>query len=97
MVDTDTPSYYDNGKGKITLVFIHGSFINKEYWDKQLPYFSSNYRVVAIDLAEHGNSTHNRNEWTIHKYGNDIRKLIKELSLKNVILIGHSVGGDYYA
>ena len=93
-IGVDTLSYYDSEKGKATLVFIHGAFINKEYWDSQLSYFSPNYRVVAIDLAGHGNSTHNRNDWTIQKYGEDIDELIKKLSLKNVIIIGHSIGAD---
>ena len=93
-IGLDTLSYYDSGNGKTTLLFIHGAFINKEYWNDQLSYFSSNYRVVAIDLAGHGNSTHNRNDWTIQKYGEDIDELIKKLSLKNVIVIGHSIGAD---
>ena len=45
-------------------------------------------------MAGHGNSTHNRNDWTIQKYGEDIDELIKKLSLKNVIIIGHSIGAD---
>ena len=32
--------------------------------------------------------------WTIEEYGNDVCTVIKELHLKNVILIGHSMGGD---
>jgi pimeloyl-ACP methyl ester carboxylesterase len=32
--------------------------------------------------------------WTIEEYGNDVCIVIKELHLKNVILIGHSMGGD---
>ena len=93
-IGIDTLSYYDSGNGKTTLLFIHGAFINKEYWDSQLSYFTPNYRVVAIDLAGHANSTHNRNDWTIQKYGEDINELIEKLSLKNVIIIGHSIGAD---
>src|SRR5699024_10524794 len=81
-------------KGATTILFIHGAFIDKEYWNEQLSYFSSNYRVVAIDLAGHGNSTHNRTEWTVQNFGKDISEFIKKLSLKNVILIGHSFGTD---
>lgn len=86
--------YFDSEKGDTTILFIHGAFIDKEYWSEQLSYFSSHYRVIAIDLAGHGNSTHNRTEWTVQNYGKDISEFIKRLSLKNVILIGHSFGTD---
>lgn len=82
------------GKGEVTLVFIHGGFIDKEYWLNQVTYFSRNFKVVTIDLAGHGKSGENRTDWTIESLGDDVIKVIKELSLKKVILIGHSLGGD---
>ena len=94
VINNDTLSYYDKGKGKTTLLFIHGSFVNKEYWKNQIQFFSKKYRVIALDFAGHGNSTHNRNNWTIQEFGNDITQIITKLSLKRVILIGHSVGAD---
>lgn len=93
-INGETLSYLDSETGDTTLLFIHGAFINKEYWDKQLSYFSRNYRVIAIDLAGHGHSSHHRTDWTVQHYGKDISEFIKELSLNNVILIGHSFGSD---
>lgn len=93
-INGENLSYFDSGKGQITLLFIHGAFISKEYWNEQLSHFSSNYRVITLDLAGHGKSSHNRADWTIQQYSKDINELIKELSLKNVILIGHSFGSD---
>ena len=93
-INRENLSYFDSEKGDITLLFIHGAFINKEYWNEQLTYFSEKYRVIAIDIAGHGNSSHNRNEWTIKNYGKDISEFIKKLLLKNVVLIGHSIGAD---
>lgn len=94
VIGTDTLAYFDTGKGKTTLLFIHGSFINKDYWKNQIAFFSKKYRVITVDLAGHGNSTHNRTDWTIQNFGNDIKQIIAKLSLKKVILIGHSVGAD---
>ncbi len=93
-INNQSLAYFDNGKGNPTLLFIHGAFINKEYWSEQITHFSPKYRVIAIDLAGHGNSSHNRTEWTIQNYGKDISKFMDKLSLKNVILIGHSIGAD---
>ncbi|NAS13713.1 alpha/beta fold hydrolase [Poritiphilus flavus] len=86
--------YYDSEKGDTTLLFIHGAFINKEYWNEQLSHFSKTYRVLAVDLAGHGNSSHYRTDWTVQEYGRDISEFIKKLSLRNVVLIGHSFGSD---
>jgi pimeloyl-ACP methyl ester carboxylesterase len=93
-VNGENLSYLDSEKGDTTLLFIHGAFISKEYWNDQLSYFAPNYRIVAIDLAGHGNSTHRRTDWTVQNYGKDISEFIKKLSLENVILIGHSFGAD---
>lgn len=87
-------SYYDNLSGAPTLFFIHGSFMNKDYWGSQLYHFSPRYRVIAADLAGHGKSTANRKDFTIDKFGEDIATMINELELTNIIIIGHSIGGD---
>lgn len=87
-------TYNAIGKGDTTLLFVHGSFINMNYWSSQIDYFKQQYRVVNIDLPGHGTSGKNRTTWTIEEFGKDVCKVIEELNLKNVILIGHSMGGD---
>lgn len=93
-VNGENLSYLDSEKGDITLLFIHGAFITKEYWNEQLAYFEKKYRVLAIDLAGHGESSHNRTACEIQNFGNDISEFINVLSLKNIIIIGHSAGSD---
>ena len=85
--------YTTTGKADTTLLFVHGAFINKDYWNAQVDFFSPNYKVVTIDLAGHGKSDKNRNDWSIQAFGEDIVRVIKELNLSNIILIGHSLGG----
>jgi sigma-B regulation protein RsbQ len=87
-------NYTLSGIGDITLLFVHGSFLDETIWYSQVDYFSSSYQVVTIDLAGHGKSGNNRNTWTIEQFGQDVIALIKVLQLKNVILIGHSMGAD---
>jgi Predicted hydrolases or acyltransferases (alpha/beta hydrolase superfamily) len=87
-------AYTEAGKGDTTLLFVHGAYINKEYWSAQVEYFSPEYRVVTIDMAGHGESGKNRTDWTMESFGEDIANVIKQLNLKNVFLIGHSMGGD---
>ncbi len=86
--------YTLSGIGEITLLFVHGAFLDETIWNAQVDYFSSSYQVVTIDLAAHGKSGNNRSTWTIEQFGQDVIALLKVLQLKNVILIGHSMGGD---
>lgn len=86
--------YRDSKSGQVVLFFIHGWGINQTYWEKQIPHFSKNYRVVTIDLPGFGKSGKNRKIWTVEEYSRDINTVLEKLDLKNVILIGHSMSGS---
>lgn len=87
-------AYQSCGNGDTTLLFIHGWCISKEYWLPQFDHFCSRYKVVAPDLPGFGQSGKNRTDWSFETYAQDIKSLIEQLKLKNVILIGHSMSGD---
>lgn len=86
--------YIDAGVGEVTLFFVHGSCIDKLYWQEQITHFQEHYRVIAIDLPGHGQSGKDRQEWTIEGFAADVDAVIRELNLSKVILIGHSMGSD---
>jgi len=90
----DVTIYYDvRGEGSPALVFVHCWSCDRSYWREQVDEFSQNNTVVSIDLAGHGQSGHNRQDWTIQAFGGDIAAVINNLRLDSVILIGHSMGG----
>lgn len=86
--------YECRGRGEPTLIFVHGWCCDRSYWHEQLPHFARKYRVVAIDLAGHGESGRNRKAWTIAAFGDDVAAVAAKLGLKQVVLIGHSMGGS---
>ncbi len=86
-------AYDARGKGDTALVFIHGWCGDRSYWNEQLDHFAKDYRVVAVDVAGHGESGTNRQKWTIAGLAGDVEAVVKELGLKRVVLIGHSMGG----
>ncbi len=89
-----TPIRYDAaGKGDPALVFVHCGGCNRGFWDGQMAYFASRHRVVALDLAGHGQSGSGRQDWTIAAFGQDVASVVEALDLKRVVLIGHSLGG----
>ncbi|MFT3881895.1 MAG: alpha/beta hydrolase [Gemmatales bacterium] len=81
------------GKGDTALVFLHGWCGDHEYWKNQVEAFAPNYRIVAIDQAGHSGSGKDRKEWKISDLARDVETVVKELGLKRVILVGHSMGG----
>lgn len=87
-------AYEVRGKRSLALVFVHGWSCNRSFWAGQMEPFSRQFKVVAVDLAGHGDSGRNREKWTIQSYGDDVAAVVKKLDLKRVILIGHSMGGD---
>lgn len=87
-------AYTSCGDADTTMLFIHGWCINKEYWDNQVKEFCPRYKVVAVDLPGFGQSGKNRTNWSFTEYGDDIKYLIDQLKLKNVVLFGHSMSGD---
>ena len=86
-------NYYIKGTEKKALVFVHGYSCSSEYWWPQLEYFSKDHTVIAIDIAGHGKSGLNRQEYSMDAFGNDVTSVIEHLDLEEVVLIGHSMGG----
>lgn len=87
-------SFESAGSGEPALVFVHGWSCDRGYWRGQLPAFADRYRVVALDLAGHGDSGSGRAAYTMEAFGADVAAVIDELALDDVVLIAHSMGGD---
>ncbi|UCC40411.1 MAG: alpha/beta hydrolase [Candidatus Aminicenantes bacterium] len=84
--------YEVRGKGEPALVFVHGWGNRRSIWDTQVAHFSQKHKVVTIDLAGFGESGNDRKMWTMESFGDDVVAVVNKLSLKNVILIGFSMG-----
>ena len=79
------------GKGQPILI-VHGLFGMSDNWQSLGKKFADFYEVHLIDQRNHGRSPHS----VIFNYevlANDLLSYIKDHKLKNVILMGHSLGG----
>lgn len=85
-------SYLEGGSGDVTLVFIHGWICDRSYWNAQLPAFVDDYRVIAVDLAGHGDSALGRKRYSMEHFGADVAAASRGDG--PVILVGHSMGGS---
>ena len=91
--DGVTIVYSAAGAGEPALVFIHGGLADRTFWDGQLKAFANRHRVLAVDLAGHGESGTNRSKWGIPEFAADVRAVVEAEKPKRVIVIGNSLGG----
>jgi len=80
------------GQGAPPILFVHGFACSHEDWTFQLDYFSKTHEVVACDLRGHGQTPGRPQECSIEHYGGDVAALVNNLELRNVVLVGHSMG-----
>jgi pimeloyl-ACP methyl ester carboxylesterase len=85
--------YEAAGNGEPALVFVHCWSCDRSYWSGQAAHFAKSRRIVAIDLAGHGESGRERQRYTVEAFGTDVKAVVDALGLKRVVLVGHSMGG----
>ena len=91
--DGVTLVYSACGAGEPALLFVHGGLADRTFWEAQLQAFGGRHRVVALDLAGHGESGSNRTKWGMPEFGADVKAVADAEKLKKVVLFGNSLGG----
>lgn len=86
-------NYIDYGKGKDTIVLLHGWGQNISMMKGIGDRFQKTHRIIIVDLPGHGSSGEPPYPWTVNDYVEGVYKLLKKLKVNNPILIGHSFGG----
>ena len=80
------------GKGAPPIVFVHGFACSLEDWAFQVKELQKNHETVACDLRGHGQTPGRPQECSIEHYGGDVAALVNNLELRDVALVGHSMG-----
>jgi pimeloyl-ACP methyl ester carboxylesterase len=85
--------YLDWGNPKAApMVIVHGHSCNIHDWDFFAQNMRQDYHVVNYDQRGHGDSSWMKS-YRREDYVADLAKLIDNLGLNDIILIGHSMGG----
>ena len=87
-------AYVDEGKGKETILMIHGLGSYLPAWKKNISELSKYYRVIAVDLPGYGKSSKMPHSGLMSFYAGVIAEFIQKLDLGPVNLAGHSMGGQ---
>jgi non-heme chloroperoxidase len=84
--------YEDHGKGS-PVVLIHGWPLSGASWEKQTAaLLAAGYRVITYDRRGFGRSSKTGVGYNYDTFAADLDKLLKKLALKNVALVGFSMG-----
>jgi pimeloyl-ACP methyl ester carboxylesterase len=86
-------AYATQGEGEPALVFIHGGLADRAYWSNQIDVFGERHKVVALDLAGHGESSTDRRTWSMQAFGHDVQAVLEAENITRAVLIGNSLGG----
>lgn len=87
--------YYEvYGEGE-PIVLLHGNSGSIKDFYQQIPVLSKNYKVIALDTRGQGKSTDtSKNDLTYSVFADDLKRLIDELGLKKINIVGWSDGGN---
>jgi len=84
--------YEDHGKGQ-PIVLIHGFPLSGNAWEKEVAaLLKDGYRTITYDRRGFGNSSKPAKGYDYDTFASDLDKLMTELDLHDVCLVGHSMG-----
>ena len=81
------------GHGEPAVLLVHGWACDADYWQAQIEPLAAHYTVVAMNLAGHGASGSNRSDWSIANYAQDVAAVARDIPNRQLVLVGHSMGG----
>lgn len=96
-IENEQVAFVDVGSGGRTLIFIHGLSSNLQSWTKNISKLKNSYRCIALDLPGYGKSTKNRTNYSMNDYAGFLKSFIDKKNLQDLILVGHSMGGQIAA
>jgi 3-oxoadipate enol-lactonase len=76
--------------GAPAIVLLHGAFMDRRSWDRQVAAFSRQYRVVRMDFRPFGESTQPKQPYFVP---DDVLALMDALKIDRAHMVGHSFGG----
>ena len=87
-----TIDYFAAGEGR-PVVLVHGITESRRTWDPLIaPLIAADYRVVAVDLRGHGDSSKVA-PYDLGTMAADLGAVLAEEQVDDALLVGHSLGG----
>jgi pimeloyl-ACP methyl ester carboxylesterase len=95
---TDVELYYeDHGSGQ-PVVLIHGYPLDGQSWEKQTDALvKAGYRVITYDRRGFGRSSRTMTGYDYDTFAGDLDQVLTQLDLRDVVLVGFSMGSGEVA
>lgn len=74
------------------IVFTHGMTADHTMFDKQVEYFSKEYKIITWDVPLNGESRPYEG-FSYNTVANELKRILDEEKVERAILIGQSMGG----
>jgi 3-oxoadipate enol-lactonase len=87
-----TLGYVDVGQG-ITIILIHGLFLDHTAFEEQIRVFADRHRIITIDIHGHGASGELDRSISLDEMAEDYFDLVRQLGIQQAIWGGVSLGG----
>jgi pimeloyl-ACP methyl ester carboxylesterase len=84
--------YQNYGEGKEAIVFIHGWSCNLNFWKANIPAFTKQSRVIAVDLPGHGESDKPQVTYSMDLFARAVDAVLQDAKVERATLVGHSMG-----
>src|SRR5271168_5232862 len=83
----------ETGEGSPALVFVHYWGGSRRTWSEIIAWLSNRFRCIALDLRGWGKSDRQTDDYSLFAQAEDVVGVIESLKVKDVVLVGHSMGG----
>jgi pimeloyl-ACP methyl ester carboxylesterase len=91
-IDNHKIAYKDEGKGQV-LLCLHAVGHSSKDFSTLYQLDAYKYRIICLDFPGHGNSDKPTENISATYFSNVVLKFIENLNLKNIIIVGNSIGG----
>ena len=76
------------------VIFLHFSGANLMMWQRVVPYFQDQFRVILVDLRGHGKSDVPESGYHMDTMAKDLVVVMDYLEIKNAHIVGSSLGAE---
>ncbi len=91
-VDKGMVHYEVFGNGP-PIVLLHGAWASSRWWKHQVPELLKSYRVYALDIRGHGESSDLDEVSSIKAFADDLHRFVQKERVGRPVLMGWSMGG----
>jgi 2-succinyl-6-hydroxy-2,4-cyclohexadiene-1-carboxylate synthase len=76
------------------VVFLHFGGGNLMMWQRAIPYFQEQYRLILVDLRDHGHSDKPQSGNDIDQMARDVAGMLDALEIEKAHVVGSSLGAE---